>query len=81
MFSMVRCPCCRNRTIEERNNNEICRVCFWQDDGQDDQDQDDVRGGPNGLLSLKQARLNYAKYGASDPKLMKLVRSPTDAER
>ncbi|WHO76586.1 MULTISPECIES: CPCC family cysteine-rich protein [Rhizobium] len=39
-------------------------VCFWEDDGQDDHDAELVRGGPNGPLSLVQARLNFAESGA-----------------
>ncbi|WP_425511675.1 CPCC family cysteine-rich protein [Xanthomonas arboricola] len=34
-----------------------CRaVCFWGDDGQDDDDADDVSGGPNGEISLTEGR-------------------------
>ena len=29
------CPCCGRRTICERGCYEICRVCWWEDDGQD----------------------------------------------
>jgi hypothetical protein len=47
----VRCPCCLCRTLRERGGFGICPVCFWEDDGQDDHDADEVRGGPNGSLS------------------------------
>ena len=40
--------------------------CGWEDDGQDDHDADVVRGGPNGRLSLTQARLDYAEVVAED---------------
>ncbi|HDV6321953.1 TPA: hypothetical protein RJR38_003806 [Burkholderia multivorans] len=33
----LRCPCCRSKTLRERGGFEICSVCFWQDDGQDDE--------------------------------------------
>src|SRR4051812_36632099 len=46
------CPCCRHPTLEGRGQFEICFVCGWEDDGQDDEDADMVRGGPNGSLSL-----------------------------
>ena len=39
----------------------ICPVCCWEDDGQDDEDAHEVRGGPNGSLSLTQARENYVR--------------------
>src|SRR4051794_25029726 len=62
------CPCCGNRTLPERGGFEICPVCYWEDDGQDDHDADKIRGGPNGALSLAVARTNYRIYQASDPK-------------
>ncbi|WP_286674588.1 CPCC family cysteine-rich protein, partial [Clostridium sp. ZBS4] len=27
------CPCCLYQTIKERGRYEICPVCFWEDDG------------------------------------------------
>ena len=74
------CPCCGYRTLNERGGDNICRVCFWQDDGQDEQDADTVRGGPNRSLSLTQARANYKAFGASDERRMKLVRPPLPGE-
>jgi hypothetical protein len=56
-------------------------VCFWEDDGQDDHDADEVRGGLNGTLSLSQARHNFEECGACDPALRVHVRPPTEAER
>jgi hypothetical protein len=61
------CPCCRSVTLPERGAFEMCPVCFWEDDGQDDHDADEVRGGPNGMLSLTQARAKFSAAGASDP--------------
>ena len=57
----LRCPCCGCKTLRERGGFQICQVCFWEDDGQDDHDADVVRGGPNGRLSLTQARANYQR--------------------
>jgi hypothetical protein len=75
-----RCPCCRYKTLYGRAGYEICKVCFWEDDGQDDHDADDVRGGPNGALSLKQARLNFLEFGACDRKFVSNVRQPLPDE-
>ncbi|MEU5885034.1 CPCC family cysteine-rich protein [Spirillospora sp. NPDC047279] len=75
------CPCCAHLTLEERGYNEICPVCFWEDDGQDDHDADEVRGGPNRRLSLTEARRNYADYGASDRPRLQNVRAPHPHER
>lgn len=55
------CPCCFQPTLEKRAYFEICPECGWEDDGQDDADAHVVRGGPNGLLSLAQARSDYAE--------------------
>jgi Cysteine-rich CPCC len=38
-----RCPCCGFITLTERSADEICPVCFWEDDGQDDHDADEER--------------------------------------
>lgn len=70
------CPCCGGNTLGERGGYEICRVCFWEDDGQDDQDAEVVRGGPNGALSLLQARTNFQKFGACEERFIKNVRKP-----
>ncbi|WP_091380332.1 CPCC family cysteine-rich protein [Actinokineospora alba] len=74
------CPCCGFLTLGERGGYEICSVCFWEDDGQDDHDADSVRGGPNGSLSLTKARRNYATIGACDAKSLRHVRPPTTDE-
>ena len=61
----VACPCCGQRTLQERGCFEICSECDWEDDGQDDSDADVVRGGPNGDLSLAQARVRYRQSKAA----------------
>jgi hypothetical protein len=76
-----RCPCCGFATLPERSLYEICPVCFWEDDGQDDHDADEVRGGPNGLLSLAEARQNFTRSGACDPRHLEHVRPPLPEER
>ena len=76
----VACPCCRHRTLHERSGYEICQVCYWEDDGQDDGDADEVRGGPNGALSLTQARANYRAFGAFDREWTQHVRRPRPEE-
>ena len=75
-----RCPCCHFNPLHERRGWEVCPVCFWEDDGQDDHDADEVRGGPNGSLSLTQARANYVRYKHCGPAPSKLVREPREDE-
>ena len=74
------CPCCRFFTLSERGGFEICPVCFWEDDGQDDADADVVRGGPNGSLSLTRARENYRQLGACEARFTANVRAPIPEE-
>ena len=74
------CPCCRYLTILEPGGFEICPVCFWEDDGQGDHDADVVRGGPNALLSLTDARKSFEQSGACDELSLKYVRAPRDEE-
>jgi hypothetical protein len=64
------CPCCGNKTLSARGFFEVCPICFWEDDGQDDHDADVVRGGPNGNLSLTQARRNYQAFGACEQRFL-----------
>ena len=56
------CPCCGYPTLEERMCYEICGLCDWEDDGQDDQDADRINGGPNGDYSLTEARMNFRTH-------------------
>ncbi len=76
----LRCPCCMCRTLDERAAYEICPVCFWEDDGQDEHEADVVRGGPNGGLSLSTARANYRRVGACAERNLKDIRPPRKQE-
>ena len=76
----LRCPCCGCKTLGERGGYEICAVCFWEDDGQDEEDADLIRGGPNANLSLTQARTNFRTVGACDADSLKFVRPPRPEE-
>jgi hypothetical protein len=75
-----RCPCCRSLTLHGRGGFEMCPVCWWEDDGQDEHDLDSVRGGPNGALSLREARENYRRFGASEALYADRVRKPRPEE-
>ena len=71
-----RCPCCGFKTLFGRGQDEICPVCFWHDDGQDEPDADFALGGPNENLSLNQARANFGQFGASSERRKAHVRKP-----
>jgi hypothetical protein len=60
---LYRCPCCKCHTLASRRRFDICTLCWWEDDGQDDPHADEVWGGPNGDYSLTEGRNNVAEYG------------------
>ncbi len=55
-------------------------MCFWTEDGSTDGDASVAKGGPNGELSLEEARLNFAIYGASHRRYEDVVRKPREDE-
>lgn len=59
----------------------LCPVCWWEDDGQEDEDASDVRLTVNGALSLEEARAYYRLCGASHPRFLPYVRKPEVSER
>ncbi len=75
------CPCCYYPTLSSRGSFDTCAVCYWEDDGQDDQDADRIRGGPNGHLSLSEARSNFRSLGACEERFCDKVRAPTMDEK
>ena len=61
------CPCCGYATLNERGGWNICLICWWEDDGQDNHNANVVCGGPNGKLSLTRARINFLTDGIFCP--------------
>ena len=74
------CPCCGCLTLDEPACWDICPVCFWEDDGQGDHNADDAKGGPNGTLSLTEARANYRELGVCERRFVGTVRPPSPGE-
>lgn len=60
----VKCPCCNLPTLSEIAAYEICTVCGWEDDGQNDDNSEKVLGGPNKDYSLNEARANFKKFNS-----------------
>jgi hypothetical protein len=56
------CPCCNYPTLHGRIGYEICGLCDWEDDGQDDHNADEVLGGPNQDYSLREAQENFKAH-------------------
>src|SRR5579859_5764579 len=76
-----RCPCCGHRTLEAPGTLALCPVCWWEDDGQEDDDAFDVRNTVNGELSLNEARMHYSQCGAAHPRFLPYVRKPGVSEQ
>jgi hypothetical protein len=76
----ARCLCCGYKTLAMPEAQELCQVCWWQDDGQDDRDADVVRRTVNGNLSLSEGRRNYKHLQAADPRYIGHVRVPRQEE-
>ena len=74
------CACCGFLTRSEAQSGtfEICPVCFWEDDNVQFNNID-FKGGAN-EESLREARKNFKKYGASSLEFIKLVRAPLPGE-
>jgi hypothetical protein len=73
------CPCCGNHTLSEPPGSyEICKVCFWEDDGVQLLDPA-FRGGANGP-SLMECQANFQRFGASEERFVGNVRPPGPGE-
>ncbi|MCE3604351.1 hypothetical protein LXA47_12135 [Massilia sp. P8910] len=57
---LAACPCCGYRSLQESGAYDICRVCFWEDDGTSDPDRP---SGPN-HMTLREAQRNFRSIGA-----------------
>jgi len=62
MTALFPCPCCGFPTLEERDAFDICEICWWEDDGQDDPHADEIWAGPNKDYSLTDARRNFLAH-------------------
>ena len=73
------CPCCGFASLDAANACEVCKICYWEDDGQDDPSAEEFWGAPN-FLSLTEARINFLKIGANAPKDVRNVRAPEQTD-
>jgi hypothetical protein len=65
------CPCCDYYALAARGRHLICPVCYWEDDGQDLGDLDEVS--VTNHITLRQGRRNFARMGAADEAAVSLV--------
>lgn len=68
---LLSCPCCNYETLVQRGEYDICPVCFWEDDGNNNPSR---YSGPN-HMTLSEGRRNFEKYGACSKEEAKLVAS------
>ncbi|OMP75270.1 CPCC family cysteine-rich protein [[Flexibacter] sp. ATCC 35208] len=73
------CPGCGFPTLTARGEFDICSICNWEDDGQDDHAKSILEGlqtegvfisGPNGNLSLTANRINIGRMLESNIELI-----------
>jgi len=69
---LISCPCCGCETLAERGDYDICGVCWWEDDGQDNEQASENRGGPN-RVSLAMGRHNFIVHGICEPERTNLL--------
>jgi Cysteine-rich CPCC len=81
METLYRCPCCGYRTLATPESLQLCPVCWWEDDGQEDADASEVRLTVNGALSLDEARTHFRECGAAHPRFLRYVRKPLASEQ
>ncbi len=73
------CPCCGHLVFDEApGSDDICPVCFWQDDVVQLR-WPDIGGGAN-RPSLIEAQGNVVRLGAVEERLVPFVRSATSTE-
>ena len=85
MPQLAVCPCCGYPTIWVRGQYDICSLCGWEDDDQDDATADEVWGGPNRDYSLTEARRNFidsrTQYRPSDDAFLRAQQVAVERER
>lgn len=63
------CPCCDYISLPERGNYLICPICYWEDDGQDIDQLDEISS-PNHGITLRQGRTHFVVFGACEWKML-----------
>jgi len=73
------CPCCGHVVFAEPGSDEICPICFWQDDIVQLR-WPDMPGGANSV-SLIEAQQNFIDHKVSEMRFLKDVRLAEPNER
>ncbi|HEX7837270.1 MAG TPA: CPCC family cysteine-rich protein [Kofleriaceae bacterium] len=72
------CPCCGYATLNHLGRRHVCPVCYWEDDGSDNDCLDAESGWNN--MTLRQARVNFLRMGVCDASGARYVRRATAEE-
>jgi len=73
------CPCCGHRVFDEPpGSDDICLICFWEDDIT--QLRWPRLGSGANVASLIEAQQSYIRCGASEERFVGDVRPPTTEE-
>lgn len=77
-MSRYACPCCKYYSFVDYDDAffEICSICFWQNDT----NELDKCSGANHGLTLRQAQINFLKFGACDERFIGSTRKPREYE-
>ncbi len=67
------CPCCDYVTLPERHMYLICRVCFWEDEGPEFEEDPMEPSGANHGFTLAVSRQNFKTIGACHPDMVRHV--------
>lgn len=67
--SLYKCLCCNYHTLDLRGEYSICKVCYWEDDGTDD----DEKFSSVNRLTLKEAKTNFSQIGAIEQRLLNYI--------
>ncbi|MCI3938781.1 hypothetical protein MQX03_16400 [Chryseobacterium aahli] len=65
----VQCYCCGCFTLKERGNYNICKACFWEDDGCFDL----KKISHSNHMTLEKGKENFIKFGACEERFVKNV--------
>lgn len=60
-FQLFTCPGCGFPTLTSREEYDICNVCNWEDEQENEEQADEVLGSPNYDLSLNRNRINIER--------------------
>lgn len=73
-LKLYACPCCGANSLTERGAWDICPVCWWEDDGTENDEASLYFSGPNNGLQLTAARINFIQHGIYNPERQDLLK-------